>query len=122
LRSRHAFPKGEGIWSFAHRQTAIAAYGTIPGMRSYKKYSVAKLQQSILNFNHHEVIPQLPEGQHHDAQHRITAKQHHCVATSLRSNFTAKQLHCEATSLRSNFTFPFGKPSACQGLEAQHHL
>jgi hypothetical protein len=42
----------------AHRQTAIAAYGTIPGMRSYKKYSVAKLQQSILNFNHHEVIPQ----------------------------------------------------------------
>jgi hypothetical protein len=45
-----------------------------------QKCSVAKLQQSILNFNHHEVIPQLPEGQHH------------CEATSLRSNITVLHL------------------------------
>jgi hypothetical protein len=38
----------------------------------------------------------LPEGEHHDAQHHITAK----------------QLHCEATSLRSNITFPSGKISS----------
>jgi hypothetical protein len=48
-----------------------------------------------LIFNHHEVIPQLPEGQHHDAKHHITAKQHHSPSG---------ELHCEATSLRSNFT------------------
>jgi hypothetical protein len=59
-----------------------------------------------LNFNHHEVIPQLPEGQHHDAKHHITAKQLHCEATSLA---------VRRTSLRSTLTFPSGKISLNMG-------
>ena len=37
-----------------------------------KKCSVAKCNRAFY-FNYHEVIPQLPEGQHHDAQHHIIA-------------------------------------------------
>jgi hypothetical protein len=56
-----------------------------------------------LNFNHHEVIPQLPEGQHHDAQHHITAKQLHCAATSLsRQGKSHRGRHLEFCALRNS--------------------
>ena len=74
-----------------------AALSTTLRMTHYFSYQKEFIAQDVrqclplwgrhLNFNHHEVIPQLAR--------RATSR---CEASH----------HCEATSLRSNFTFPLG--------------